>query len=71
MVERPIEGPWDQKIEETAGSANRQSMLKDLPGLFSDLLTEEEKKILASLEISSDANAERLAGRLTALCRGR
>ena len=71
MVERAIESSEIRGADETAGSANRHSTLEDVQGLFSDQLTEEEKKTLAKLEISSDANAERLAGRLTALCRRR
>ena len=71
MFERASEMLGTGNMEDTAGSANRQSTLKDLQKIFSDELTEEERKTLASLKISSDTNAERLAGRLTALCRRR
>jgi hypothetical protein len=71
MSERAIEILDNGISDKMAESANRQSTLKDVKELFSDQLTEEEKKTLAKLEISSDANAERLAGRLTALCRRR
>jgi hypothetical protein len=71
MFERSNEVLETGSIADTAGSANRQSTLKDLQEIFSDQLTEEERKTLASLKISSDTSAERLAGRLTALCRRR
>ena len=70
MFERAI-GSLDSQSSDARGSANGQSRMAYVHGLFSDQLTEEEKKMLASLEISRDANAERLAGRLTALCRRR
>jgi len=69
MVERAIKNPETQNVE-AAARPNTQSP-KDGHGLFSDQLTDEEKRTLASLEICSDANAERLAGLLTALCRSR
>jgi len=70
MFEHAI-GIESQSSHANAEGANRRATLADVQGLFSDQLTEEEKKTLASLQISRDANAERLAGRLTALCRRR
>jgi hypothetical protein len=71
MFERAIESSESQSADASVATAKRQSTTADVQGLFSDQLTEEEKKTLASLGISSDASAERLAGRLTALCRAR
>jgi hypothetical protein len=70
MFEHAI-GFQGQSSHANADGANRHATLAYVQGLFSDQLTEEEKKILASLEISKDANAERLARQLTALCRAR
>ncbi len=47
------------------------SPLESADGLFSDSLTEDERRTLASLDISNDVSAVKLAGLLTAMCRGR
>lgn len=67
-MERSTQGPQIDPIH------NRQPIttpLESEDALFSDSLTDDERRTLALLDISNDVSAVKLAGLLTAMCRGR
>lgn len=67
-MERSTQGPQIDPIHSQQPITTPLEFVEDL---FSDSLTDDERRTLASLEISNDVSAVKLAGLLTAMCRGR